>query len=164
MRLPLVAGPGSFTGLRTACSVAQGLGLGANVALLPVDTLLALAEEARHSRADPSTRFRVVAALDARMDEIYVARYEFNETAWTQQGDFELIAPEQLVLETGWFLAGNVGAAYGQRVASICESIDALPSAAAMLRLAPTLLAQGLAVPADRALPRYIRDKVAKNH
>ena len=156
------AGPGSFTGLRTACSVAQGLGLGANVALLPVDTLLALAEEARHSRIDPSARFRVVAALDARMDEIYVGRYEFYHGQWALHGDFELIAPEQLVLEADWALAGNVASAYSQKLGSIGGTIDALPSAAAMLRLAPTLLAQGRAVPADQALPRYIRDKVAK--
>ena len=68
-------GPGSFTGLRTACSVAQGLGFGAGVALLPVDTLHAVAEEARH-------RFgatRVVALLDARMDELYAANYDFGQ-------------------------------------------------------------------------------------
>lgn len=160
------AGPGSFTGLRTACSVAQGLGFGANVPLLPVDSLLAVAEQARQSRPDPSARFRVVAALDARMDEIYVGRYEFKDAAWTLQGDFELIRPEHLVLEPGWVLAGNVAAAYGPRLALASGAayalIDALPSAAAMLRLAPTLLAQGKAVTADQALPRYIRDKVAK--
>jgi tRNA threonylcarbamoyladenosine biosynthesis protein TsaB len=156
------AGPGSFTGLRTACAVAQGLGFGANVPLLPVDTLLALAEQARHSRADPSARFLVVAALDARMDEIYVARYEFNDGTWTLHGDFELMRPEHLVLEPGWLLAGNVAAAYGQRLGRSGEIIDALPSAAALLRLAPKLLAAGMAVPADQALPRYIRDKVAK--
>ncbi len=160
------AGPGSFTGLRTACSVAQGLGFGANVPLLPVDTLLALAEQARLSRADPAQRFQVVAALDARMDEIYVARYEFNAGAWTLHGDFELIRPEQLALEPGWVLAGNVASVYGSRLAqsggSAFERIDALPSAAALLSLSPALLAAGQAVGADQALPRYIRDKVAK--
>ena len=62
------AGPGSFTGLRTACSVAQGLGFGANLPLLPVDTLLAVAEHARQQCAIAASRFRVVAALDARME------------------------------------------------------------------------------------------------
>ena len=156
------AGPGSFTGLRTACAVAQGLGFGANVPLLPVDTLLALAEQARQSRADPAERFQVVTALDARMNEIYVARYEFKDGAWTQQGDFELMRPELLVLEPGWVLAGNIAAAYGQRLGRGGEIIDVLPNAVAMLRLAPDLLAAGMAVPADQALPRYIRDKVAK--
>ncbi|NHN20581.1 tRNA (adenosine(37)-N6)-threonylcarbamoyltransferase complex dimerization subunit type 1 TsaB, partial [Bacillus amyloliquefaciens] len=67
-------GPGSFTGLRTACAVAQGLGFGAGVPLLPSDTLQAVADEARH-------RFgaeRVVALLDARMDQVYAARYAFD--------------------------------------------------------------------------------------
>ena len=156
------AGPGSFTGLRTACAVAQGLGLGANVPLLPVDTLLALAEQVRQLRTDPSERFQVVAALDARMDEIYVAHYEFNEGAWSRLGDFELIRPEQLVRVPGWVLAGNVAAAYGQRLGRGGAIVDALPSAVAMLRLAPNLLVAGLAVAADQALPRYVRDKVAK--
>ena len=160
------AGPGSFTGLRTACAVAQGLGFGVNVPLLPVDTLLALAEEARHCRADPAGRFQVVAALDARMDEIYGARYEFNDGAWIQHGDFELMRPEQLALAPGWVLAGNVAAAYGSRLAwsdgSAGEVVSVLPSAGAMLRLGPRLIAAGNAIAADQALPRYIRDKVAK--
>ncbi len=160
------AGPGSFTGLRTACSVAQGLGFGAKVRLLPVDTLLALAEQARQSRTDPAQRFQVLAALDARMDEIYAARYEFHAGAWTLHGDFELLRPEQLALQPGWVLAGNVAAAYGARLAlpdgSACAVIHALPSAAAMLRLAPELLAAGKALVAEQALPRYIRDKVAQ--
>ena len=66
-------GPGSFTGLRTACSVAQGLAYGAKVPLLPVDTLLAVAEEARHAFGAQ----QVVAALDARMEQVYAARYDF---------------------------------------------------------------------------------------
>ncbi|MEI8325689.1 MAG: tRNA (adenosine(37)-N6)-threonylcarbamoyltransferase complex dimerization subunit type 1 TsaB [Betaproteobacteria bacterium] len=160
------AGPGSFTGLRTACAVAQGLGFGANRALLPVDSLLALAEQARQSRPDPAQRFQVVAALDARMDEIYAARCEFKDGVWSRHGDFELMRPEQLVLEPGWVLAGNVALAYGPRLAwsdgAVGEMVYALPSAAAMLRLAPNLLAAGKAVPAEQALPRYVRDKVAK--
>ena len=160
------AGPGSFTGLRTACSVAQGLGFGANVPLLPVDTLLAVAEHARLQWAMEAPRFRVVAALDARMDEIYVSHCEFVDGYWATDRDCALLRPEQLALEGGWVLAGNVAAAYGPRLAcsdgSAATVIDALPSAAAMLSLAPALLAQGLAISADQALPRYVRDKVAK--
>jgi tRNA threonylcarbamoyladenosine biosynthesis protein TsaB len=62
-------GPGSFTGLRTACSVAQGLALGAQLPVLPVDTLLAVAEEARVQAGSPDT-LTVLAMLDARMDEV----------------------------------------------------------------------------------------------
>ena len=160
------AGPGSFTGLRTACSVAQGLGFGSNVPLLPVDTLLAVAEHARQQLAITAPHFRVIAALDARMDEIYVSRCEFIDGSWARNRDCALIRPEQLLLEDGWLLAGNVAAAYGSRLAcadgSVATVINALPSAGAMLRLAPALLAQGMAVTAEQARPRYIRDKVAK--
>ena len=161
-------GPGSFTGLRTACSVAQGLAFGAGVPVLPVDTLLAVAEEARldASMGAPDVvtgRFRVLAVLDARMDEVYAAHYEFNSGLWTQYKGYSLISPENLALEDGWAIAGNAFAAYGDRMpASQAIRIHALPTASAMLRLAPVLLAAGHAAPADQALPIYIRDKVAK--
>ena len=81
-------GPGSFTGLRTACAVAQGLAFGARggqgVPVLPVDTLLAVAEEARHQHGCT----QVVAVLDARMDEVYHARCEWleHEGRWRRRG------------------------------------------------------------------------------
>ena len=162
-------GPGSFTGLRTACSVAQGLAFGAGVKVLPVDTLLAVAEEARYQSAPDDASLRVLALLDARMDEVYVAHYEFNSGRWKQHEGYNLIRPENLVLPDGWqgadwLLAGNAFAAYGERlpVAAPVRRIQALPTATAMLRLAPTLLASGHAVRADEALPTYIRDKVAQ--
>ena len=89
-------GPGSFTGLRTACSVAQGLAFGADVPLLPVDTLLAVAEEARHAFGAQ----QVVAVLDARMDQLYAARYDFSAAGplGSLGGDDEplLLSPEAL--------------------------------------------------------------------
>lgn len=156
-------GPGSFTGLRTACSVAQGLAFGAKVKVLPVDTLLSVAEEARAQHATALPVCQVVALLDARMDEMYAGSYAFENGHWTQIEGSRLIHPEALVCEPGWMLAGNVFAAYGARLsAPAARRVDALPTATAMLRLAPALLAAGLAVPADQALPLYIRDKVAK--
>uniref|UniRef100_UPI0007823042 tRNA (adenosine(37)-N6)-threonylcarbamoyltransferase complex dimerization subunit type 1 TsaB n=2 Tax=Variovorax TaxID=34072 RepID=UPI0007823042 len=94
-------GPGSFTGLRTACSVAQGLAFGAKVPLLPVDTLLAVADEARHAFGAQ----RVVAVLDARMDQLYAAHYDFA-SAGPFGGDPEplLLAPEALEVPAGWAL------------------------------------------------------------
>lgn len=158
-------GPGSFTGLRTACAVAQGLAFGAQssarpggVPVLPVDTLLAVAEDARHQHGV----HRVVAVLDARMDEVYTAPFEFDGTRWIGPDDFGLMAPQHVDVPAGWTLAGNAFAAYGERLAPGAPQVAALPTGAALLRLAPTLLAAGLAVPADQALPRYIRDKVAK--
>ena len=165
-------GPGSFTGLRTACSVAQGLAFGASansapgaaVPVLPVDTLLSVAEEARWHNAAQAPGCRVLALLDARMDELYAAHYEFEDGAWTQHEDYQLFRPENLALQGSQVLAGNVFAAYGERLAVPADvpRWPALPTASAMLRLAPALLAAGHAVPAEQALPRYIRDKVAK--
>ena len=153
------SGPGSFTGLRTACSVAQGLAFGANKPVLPIDTLMAVAEEARHQHGVQ----QVQALLDARMDEVYTGFYIHRDGHWTQRDDFQLVRPDNLHQEPGWAQAGNAFAVYGERIpVSDGIRITALPTAAAMLRLAPALLAAGRAVPADQALPRYIRDKVAK--
>lgn len=156
-------GPGSFTGLRTACAVAQGLGFGAGVPLLPVDTLLAVAEEARVQQAPQAQSLRLLALLDARMDELYAAPYEYAAGRWRQRADFSLFKPEQVPLQDSQALAGNVFAEYGERLPVPAElpRWQALPTAAAMLRLAPALLAEGNAVAAADALPRYIRDKVA---
>ena len=150
-------GPGSFTGLRTACSVAQGLAFGAAVPVLGIDTLMAVAEQARVL----SGCTRVLAVLDARMDQVYAGAYEFESGGWSQRGEASLDAPESLRLASGWTLAGNAFDAYAQRLPSGTHVI-ALPDAGALLRLAPRLLSSGQAVPAERALPLYIRDKVAQ--
>ena len=162
-------GPGSFTGLRTACSVAQGLAFGARgglgVPVLPVDSLLAVAEQARAEHGCT----RVLATLDARMNEVYCAPYQWLPDGgtpaggrWSEPQDFGLCAPEAVVLPAGWTLAGNARAAYGERLAPAATHVHALPTARALLRLAPALLAAGGAVAASDALPRYIRDKVAQ--
>jgi tRNA threonylcarbamoyladenosine biosynthesis protein TsaB len=167
-------GPGSFTGLRTACAVAQGLAFGAALPVLPVDTLLAVAEDARRN---PATRgaAHVLALLDARMDEVYAAAYACNDGAWQTLGDMTVGAPQALALPNDgapaadWVLAGNIfratpNADYGGRLPPPLEAlprIDARPTADALLTLAPARLAQGLAVAAQDALPLYIRDKVA---
>ena len=156
-------GPGSFTGLRTACSVAQGLAFGAGLLVLPVDTLLAVAEEARHQHAADLSQWQVTSLLDARMDEVYTAAYAFDHGVWTQTTAYSLLSPEHLVSEAGVALAGNVFEAYGARLShTTAPRLIALPTASALLRLAPALLAAGRAVPAEQALPLYIRDKVAK--
>lgn len=150
-------GPGSFTGLRTACSVAQGLAFGAGVPVLGIDTLMAVADEARHQAGCS----QVLAVLDARMDEVYAGGYEFADGGWTRRGAFSLDQPQALSLPPGWTLAGNAFDAYGDRLPA-GPRVACLPDAQALLRLAPSLLARGDALPADRALPLYIRDKVAQ--
>lgn len=151
-------GPGSFTGLRTACSVAQGLAFGAAIPVLAVDTLLAVAEDARHREGAQ----QVVAVLDARMDEVYSACFVREAGQWRQQGDTTLGPPETVTVPAGYALAGNAFTAYGARLPGAAVRIEALPTAAALLRLAPRLIAAGQAGPAASATPLYIRDKVAQ--
>lgn len=148
-------GPGSFTGLRTACSVAQGLALGADIPVLPIDSLLAVAEEARFNAfADQTdqTDLTLTAILDARMDERYVGTYTFHAGIWTVLEAPRLIKPDAFTPLPHAKIVGNIAPA----------TVSALPTAAAMLRLADQMLAQGLAVAAEHAQPLYIRDKVAQ--
>jgi len=157
-------GPGAFTGLRTACAVAQGLALGARaglgVPLLPVNTLLAVAEAAR--QAHDCTQ--VVAVLDARMDEVYSAAcvWQPAEGFWQMSDEFALCSPEALHVPTGWTVAGNARAVYGARLAPDAHHVQALPTAQALLQLAPALLTREQAVAPAAALPLYVRDKVAQ--
>ena len=163
-------GPGSFTGLRTACSVAQGLAWGAGVPVLPMDTLMAVAEAARLQRGGAS---RVLALLDARMGEVYAAGYACTPAGhWQALGPAHVCPPEQLAdwpelaaVAPGTVVAGNAFAAYADRLPTALRDlpqVPALPTAEALLDLAPALLAAGGALPPEQALPLYIRDKVAQ--
>jgi len=156
-------GPGSFTGLRTACAVAQGLALGADIPVLPVDTLLAVAEEARVPAGVTAQPLTVLALLDARMDEVYSAAYDWDGQRWSLRSALQVTPPQAVVLPDApsVLLAGNAFEAYGDRLPA-GERVQALPTADALLRLAPALFAAGQAVPADQAMPLYIRDKVAQ--
>jgi tRNA threonylcarbamoyladenosine biosynthesis protein TsaB len=168
------AGPGSFTGLRTACSVTQGLAFGAGVPVLPVDSLLAVAEEARFAALNAPDHCVISALLDARMQEVYLATYAFSAGQWTTLQGCSLVAPQAVAQHlqrldadrTDWSLAGNAFAVYpelipeGELATALCSV--ASPTATAMLRLAPQLLGEGRAVSAAEALPTYIRDKVAQ--
>ena len=151
-------GPGSFTGLRTSCAIAQGLAFGANKQLLPIDTLLAVAEEARFQHGT----HEVMAVLDARMSEVYHAGYRWEDGRWHAQQALGLSAPEALTVPTGTPVVGNAQAAYPERLAPQAQHLHALPTATALLRLAPQLIADGQLVDASYALPLYIRDKVAQ--
>ena len=157
-------GPGAFTGLRTACSVAQGLAFGAGKPVLPVDTLLAVAEDARGA-ADAMTLW---VTMDARMNEIYAAEYRFHAQRWQVLHAPMLISPE--ALNQRWrdappaHVAGNALAGFGARLQPNGAVLlpDAWPRAAAMLPLAEAAWDRGAAVDAALALPLYLRDKVAQ--
>ena len=154
-------GPGSFTGVRIACGAAQGLAFGANLPVAGVCTLQALAEA--------SGKLRVIAALDARMGEIYHAAYEKREGAWVALSEPRLCKPEEAppLPGNGWFGAGSGFAVHGavlaERYAGQLQGADdaAVPQAAAIAALGAAQFAQGVGMDAAEALPLYLRDKVA---
>ena len=156
-------GPGAFTGLRTACSVAQGLAFGAGKPVLPIDTLLAVAEDAR-TGADAITLW---VAMDARMNEIYAAEYRFGAGRWQVLQAPMLVSPE--ALNRRWqgappqCVAGNALAAFGAQLRAPGAVLlpGAMPRAAALLPLAQAAWDAGAALDAALALPLYLRDKVA---
>jgi tRNA threonylcarbamoyladenosine biosynthesis protein TsaB len=160
-------GPGAFTGLRTACAVAQGLALGAKLRLLPIDSLLMLA----HAALSSNPQFlRVLSVLDARMGQVYAAAYEHGPEGWHCLEAPSLSQPEALVLpavwqEPGFVLASNAHAIYPDAFASTLSqggvAIEAWPQAVVMLDLAALAYARGESVSPAEALPLYVRDKVA---
>ena len=154
-------GPGSFTGVRIACGVAQGLALGANLSVVGVCTLEALAQASGHDK--------VIAALDARMSEIYIAAYEKNESDWKIVSEPCLCkaANAPLVAGEGWFGTGSgfsvqdaaLQAHYGQKLSAV--DAQAVPRASAVAQIAATEFTKGNVVDAALALPLYLRNKVA---
>jgi tRNA threonylcarbamoyladenosine biosynthesis protein TsaB len=105
--------------------------------------------------------FEVTALLDARMEEMYTAQFAYQAGMWTELEAAALVRPDSFLMPQ--VAAGNVFKVYADRLnVSDQTVITCLPTAAAMLRLAPQLLAEGKAVSAEQALPLYIRDKVAK--
>ena len=165
-------GPGSFTGLRTACAVAQGLAFGADILVLPVDTLLAVAEEARVLAGVNDQPLTVLAMLDARMDEVYSAAWDWDGQRWTLRQPLQVGGPQHVLLPDAprVLLAGNAFEAYGERLPA-GERVQALPTAAALLRLAPSWgkpmpacdsisMAVGIRVAEDWAPPARVRTSV----
>jgi tRNA threonylcarbamoyladenosine biosynthesis protein TsaB len=157
-------GPGAFTGLRTACSVAQGLAFGAGKTVLPIDSLLAVAEDAR---MNGFAQRKVWALIDARMDQIYAAEYEHLDGRWSTRVAPFLIDCEALAArwrdDPPQAIAGNALVVFGPRLATAGAALAsaATPSALALLRLAEQDWADGLAVDPALALPLYVRDNVA---
>ena len=173
-------GPGAFTGLRTACSVAQGLAFGAAKPVLPIDSLMAIAEDARRSAPDDAlgltdaSPLRVWAVLDARMNEIYAAEYEYGEFDEFAGGRWRVVSAPMLIgaaaLNERWHavaprvVAGNALDAYAESLdtRSAWRCPNARPRAVAMLALARAGFDAGDAVDAALGLPVYLRDKVAQ--
>lgn len=155
------AGPGSFTGVRIAAGVAQGLGFGANLPVVGVCTLLALAET---SGAD-----KVIACLDARMGEVYHAVYKKISSEWQTVSKPGLYRPDTVpvVEENDWVGAGSGWQTYAEGLShgysGQLQTVQAalLPAARAILMLAQPVFVSGKAGPAGEAMPIYIRNRVA---
>lgn len=155
------AGPGSFTGLRIACAVTQGLALGADLPVVGVSTLESIAEQ--------SGAEQVLAVLDARMAEAYWAAYQRAGAGWRCVTEPALALPESVCVPEGgdWMGAGNGFAALGEvlrpRLAAQLTRIDdsLMPDAAAMAVLAAQAFERGEGMDAALAAPIYLRDKVA---
>lgn len=158
-------GPGSFTGLRIACGVIQGLALGGDLPVLGVGTLEALAEEVGSER--------VITCLDARMHEVYFAAYERRGEpqagGWREVSPPVVCRPDAVPLPAGngWVGAGSGFAVYGETLAGrLGASMSTLhpashPHARGIARLAWPRFLAGQAVVPDAAEPFYVRDKVA---
>lgn len=148
------SGPGSFTGLRMACGLAQGLALAHGLPVLGVSSLEAMAEECGLPR--------VVASLDARMGEVYYSALEKRRGRWHEVIPAQCVAPAQAPRPQGegWVGCGSGFAAYGALgLRRVFPEIH--PSAIAVARLAAPRLEAGQGVDAARAVPLYLRDKVA---
>jgi len=159
------AGPGSFTGLRIAAGVTQGLALARGIGVIGVGSLLALSEEAQKDGAGG----QVIACLDAHMGEVYHAAYRRAGAGWEEISAPGLYRPEAVPVASGrdWTGCGDGFAAYRERLAArLGECVSAIrsgatPSARAVLRLAIPRFAAGEAKDAATAVPVYLRDKVA---
>jgi tRNA threonylcarbamoyladenosine biosynthesis protein TsaB len=159
------AGPGSFTGLRIACGLAQGLAFAHNLPVVAVSSLEALAESAGAAH--------VFACLDARMHEVYCAAYRRRgfgcDAGWETLREAACLAPQEVeaLPEGDWVGAGSGFAAYREvleaRLGELLKQLlpNLRPNAYAVAQLAAARFARGEGVDAARALPQYLRDKVA---
>ncbi|MBA4111299.1 MAG: tRNA (adenosine(37)-N6)-threonylcarbamoyltransferase complex dimerization subunit type 1 TsaB [Leptothrix sp. (in: Bacteria)] len=163
-------GPGAFTGLRTACSLAQGLALAAACPVISLDTLMAVAEDARQS--DPaawSEGDTLWVAQDARMGELYVAAYRWQGTHWhaeTEPSLWALGVPRDRWADAPGLqrVAGNALLAHPAAFDGLTQATwpQAAPQGAALAALARQAWGRGEVLDAALALPLYVRDKVAQ--
>lgn len=151
------AGPGSFTGLRIACGIAQGIAFARGIPVLGVSTLAALAEE--------SGEQQVLACLDARMHEVYAGALRRAGQAWAEASPARCVPPADVVLPPGdWVGCGSGFEAYPELAArpGLRQVLPGVhPTAQAVARLAAPQFAAGEGTDAALALPTYLRDKVA---
>ncbi len=155
-------GPGSFTGIRIATSVAQGLAFGANLPLIPVSSLAAIAQDAYQDLGWE----KLIVAIDARINEVYWATYQANKVGIVELLGKEIVcAPEEVSLppQSGWYGVGNAWQVYYDEIPFKPAKINAslMPTAAAVAKLASIKYQNKEWVTAREAHPVYLRDNVA---
>jgi len=161
-------GPGSFTGVRIATGIVQGIAFGADLPVLPVSTLAAIAQDF----FDHHPENVAFTALDARMDELFWGVYQRNQEGFaTLLGKEAVLPPNRVIfpdlsgvgLGSGWLAYQSLLMTQQSNNNVLrCLNDEIWPKAAAVVRLAAYHFQQGLAVSVEDALPVYLRDKVAK--
>ena len=160
-------GPGSFTGVRIATGVAQGVAFGCDLPVVPVSTLAALAQE----MFDQQPVDYAFSALDARMGEVYWGVYRRGQAGFAERLGDETVSP----VDELSFPADAVGVGVGSGWDAYCDPLTArlgrqlsgvefecYPKAAYIARLGAEGLKQGAGVSAELALPVYLRNTVAQ--
>jgi tRNA threonylcarbamoyladenosine biosynthesis protein TsaB len=152
-------GPGAFTGVRTACGVVLGLAFGLQLPVVPVVSLLSMAEAAK----EINEWCDVLCCLDARMNEVYWAHYRFDGTAW-----IEIEAPRlsEFAIAISYAVELRIGLVLGQGLQLPehlinLDHVYVMPHARFALRIARMKLRQGFHLDAEHAQPMYLRNKVA---
>jgi len=162
-------GPGSFTGVRIAAGIVQGLAFASDLPVVPISTLASIAQLAFENHQ----RTHVLAGIDARMGEMYWACYHLDDNQLMALAGEEKVSSAQAVsvaseLSTQWSGAGSAWQSYsGQLKDSLGEQIthiytDYFPHSASIAKLAAQAFLRGEAVDASQALPVYLRNDVAK--
>jgi len=161
-------GPGSFTGLRIAAGVIQGLAFGANLPVVPISTLAAIALQAR----DEVGGDYFFPAFDARLDEVYWGVYQFSESELVMPMVAEQVCCAENVAVPEGVVGTAIGSGWGSHQELLLSRvgqdqvkktiIDCLPRAGSIARLAAIGFEKGQAVSAELAQPVYLREKVAK--
>jgi tRNA threonylcarbamoyladenosine biosynthesis protein TsaB len=161
-------GPGAFTGLRTACAVAQGFAFAAHRPVLAIDSLLLVADDARAQLAPTADApFDIWVAMDARMDEVYAAAYRWADGRWQVRHAPALYTLEALAehaaRQAPMVVAGSAVDAFGARLPLHATQRVAREAsrAQALARLALAAWQRGERLAPERAHPLYLRDKVA---